>query len=302
MTFPGSTTYPGAATFPAVPFVSPTNPTPAVVTLNGLVLSDIDAFGVDWSTWQVDGWDGSPASSLALTQKTRAAGAWTSPRNLAARSLGALGRFVAPDVDSAVAAIDRLNAAARLNGGTLSVQRGSQSRSCTVYRQGEVLLTEETATMYQWTVNLVAPDPRKFGTKVAASTGLPSSSGGLAIPFTIPFTIASTVVSGRCVLTNPGNATGPVTLRIDGPVVGPQIVHITSGLTLTFGSSLTINSGEWLTVDMEAQTALLNDQASRNNGITNRGWFGFSPGANEFDFSAVSGSGQLTVTATPTWQ
>jgi hypothetical protein len=278
--------------------------TPAVVTLNGMILSDIDAFGVDWSTWQVDGWDGSPPSSLALTQKTRGAGAWTGPRNLAARPLGALGRFVAPDVDSAVAAIDRLNAASGLNGGTLSVQRGSQSRHCTVYRQGEVLLTEETATTYQWTVNLVAPDPRKFGSSITGATGLPSTTGGFTFPHTFPVTIASTIVSGRLVLTNPGNATGPVTLRIDGPVVGPQIAHVSSGLVLTFASSLTINAGDYLLVNMEAQTALVNGQAaaSRNNMITNRGWFGFDPGSNEFDFSAVSGSGQLTVTGTPCWQ
>jgi hypothetical protein len=215
-----------------------------------------------------------------------------------------LGRFVAPDVDSAVAAIDRLNAASGLNAGTLSVQRGSQSRYCTVYRQGEVLLTEETATTYQWTVNLIAPDPRKFADPLTASTGLPSSTGGLSVPFTVPFSIASMVVSGRCVLTNPGNATGPVTLRIDGPVVGPQIVHVGSGLALTFASSLSLAAGEWLEVDMEAQTALANGQAaaSRNQFITQRGWSGFSPAGNEWDFSAVSGTGQLTVTAVPTWQ
>lgn len=308
MTYPGATTYPGSTTYPGGSAPTPIVPvvdTPAAVSLNGMVLNAVDEFGVEWWCGQIDGWDGSPASSLQVTQKSRGAGGWTGPRNLTPRSLGPMGTFIAPDIDTAEDAKDRLNAACNLNGVTLSVQRGTRVQTCTVYRQGEVQVTEGRGSLqYTWVLNLIAPDPRKFGDTLTAATGLPSTTGGFTFPHTFPMTIASTIASGRCVLNNPGTATGPVVLRIDGPVVGPQIVHVGSGLTLTFASSLSIPTGQFLEVDMEAQTALANGQpeASRNNSIVARGWSGFSPGANEWDFSAVSGTGQLTVNATESWQ
>jgi phage-related protein len=123
----------------------------------------------------------------------------------------------------------------------------------------------------------------------------------LSVPYTVPFTVDSLVVPGTVSLTNPGNATGPVVLRIDGPVTGPQVTHVASGLTLTFETTLQLVSGDWLTVDMEQQTALQNDQASRNSFISDRGWSGFDPGDNTWAFAAQSGAGLLTVTATPAW-
>jgi len=182
----------------------------------------------------------------------------------------------------------------------MTVSESGRVRWGTVRRDGDVLITWTDACVFEWSVQFVALDPRKFGVPLTGSTGLPSSSGGLTVPFTVPFAINSTVAYGQVSLTNPGNEVGPVTMRIDGPCTGPVITHAGSGLSLVFAASLTLGVGEFLAIDMEAQSVLAQGQSSRANWITSRGWSGFEPGSNTWAFTAASVTAALlTVTANP---
>jgi hypothetical protein len=277
----------------------------ASVTLGGQGLTGTGSDGTNWFVFDpIAGWDGSSASSLQLTQKTRAPGGWTGPRNLTPRHLTLSGMIDAPTVDAAEAANAAIVAAVGLDGSVLTVARGTQAWSATVYRQGEVDITAVTDTRFGYSLDLVCPDPRKFLAALTGSTGLPSSSGGVTVPLVVPVVVSSTTVTGTVSLTNPGNAVGPVVVRIDGPCNGPKITHVGTGLQLVFQSSLVLAAGEWLEVDMEAQTALANGQASRNSFITGRGWSGFEPGVNTWlvDSAAYNSSALFTVTATPSKQ
>lgn len=120
----------------------------------------------------------------------------------------------------------------------------------------------------------------------------------------IPFTIDAVTVTGQVSLENPGNETGPVRLRIDGPCRGPVVTHVSTGAQLVFASSLVLGAGEWIDVDMEARTVLANGQASRAPWITSRGWSGFTPGLNTWSFTAAAfdPGARLTVVATPAWK
>jgi hypothetical protein len=126
----------------------------------------------------------------------------------------------------------------------------------------------------------------------------------LAGVFTIPFTIDATTVTGQVSLNNPGNEYGPVTLRVDGPCVGPVITHVSSGAQLVFSSSLVLGVGEFLLIDSEKRTALANGQASRAGYITSRGWPSFQPGQNTFSFTAAEyrAGSMLTVSGLPAWR
>jgi hypothetical protein len=120
----------------------------------------------------------------------------------------------------------------------------------------------------------------------------------------IPFTIDAVTVTGQVSLINPGNETGPVRLRIDGPCRGPVVTHVATGAQLIFSSSLVLGYGEWIDVDMEARTVLANGQATRAPWITSRGWSGFTPGENTWSFTAAAfdAAALLTVVATPAWK
>lgn len=276
------------------------------VTLAGLPLTGTDSLGVLWILDRngVVGW-GSPATTIAPVQKPRQDGAWGGLAYRKPRSIVMSGSCVAPTEGLALDALDRLSTAVSPDGATLTVVKGLSSRWATVRQDGEVLPTWAAPNSFDWSIQLVAVDPRKFAASLTGTTSLPSTTGGLTIPYTIPYAINATTVTGQVSLTNPGNASGPVLLQINGPITGPTITHVSTGQALTFASSLSLAAGEFITVDMERREVLAQGQAaaSRNAWVTARGWSAFDPGVNTWALSAPSyAAGTLQVTATPAWQ
>lgn len=279
----------------------------AYPTVGSLVLMDTDANGVDWITEGVVA--DSPAGTISPQQKQRQRGAWAGDSYSKPRTIVVNGTAIAPTPSLAVAAYDNLVASVPLGDQTFTLTEHGLARSCTVRRDGDVTKKWLNSTTFQWSFQVTDLDGRFLGQTLTGTTGLPSSTGGLVIPsggLVIPsggLTIPAQVSNGQIEMFNPGNETGPVVLRIDGPCSGPQITHVGSQLTLTFGSSLVLGAGEFLIVDMENHLALAQGQASRSGYITSRQWFGFEPGDNTFSFTAVSGAGALLmVNATQAWQ
>lgn len=272
-------------------------------TLGSLNLLARDADDTDWMLEDLTGW-GSPAGTIAPIPKPRQAGAWAGLSYTKPRSLVLKGTTVAPTSELASSALDALISAVTLDDTLLTVVESGRARAVTVRRDGEIIPTWNGPRSFTWSFQVVAVDPRKFGTQLTDSTLLPAFSGGLTIPFTIPFTINSTRVSGQVSLNNPGNEVGPVWLRVDGPCVGPVITHVGSGSPTVFSMNISLGTGEFLLIDMEKREVLANGQSSRNTFITSRGWSGFDPGTNTWSFTAASYSptALLTVSATPAWQ
>lgn len=141
------------------------------------------------------------------------------------------------------------------------------------------------------------------------SDGTPASATyvnalSLTGALTVPFTIGATVQTGQVPIENPGNTSGPVIVRIDGPCVGPVITHSETGRSVAFSDAMTLRAGEFLLIDMEAHTVLANGQASRDGYITKRGWSSLRPGDNTWSFTArqFNSQARMTVTAVPSWR
>lgn len=274
-----------------------------------------DELGVDFIAESVLGWFGGAPSTLQVQQNPAGPGGFASADPQYGSQSYTLQGTVSPtnvvDYRTAGALLDAaeqaLLDAVPLQPVRMEVTRGGITRWAMVQRQDKPEVTPTSDWESVWTFVVTNADGRKFGDPLTATTGLPSVSGGLAIPFTLPAAINATVVSGQCFLTNPAprNAPpGPLTLRIvgqTGGLIGPMVTHATSGLSLVFSSSMQLGAGDWLDVDMENETVLLNGQAARNGYVISRDWFGLDPGVNQFSFAAVSGNGQLTVTGTPAW-
>jgi len=273
---------------------------PSYATIGALNLMSREDSGVEWIMGDITGW-GAPGGTRAPKPKTRQMGAWGGLSYAKQRTLVAAGVCIAPTAALASDALDRLIDACSLDEAVLSVSESGRVRWTTVSRDGDVLPTWIGATVFKYSVQFVALNPRKFGTPITASTHLPSSSGGLTIPYTIPYSINATQVSGQVSIFNPGNETGPVVMRLDGPCVGPVITHVGSGLRLTFAASATLGVGEWWDIDHEGQSVLAQGQATRAQFITSRQWSGLEPGSNTWAFTAASYSSGalLTVTGTP---
>lgn len=271
-------------------------------TINGLGLHQIDDYGVEWVLDDLSGW-GSPASTLAPVQRSRSHGSWSGEAWLRPRTVALTGHMQCNDPVALSLAADRLMDAVALTSVPLQVSEAGRVRTMMVRRSDEVLLQAVSDTAWQWSVQVTADDPRKYGQSVTVSTALPSTSGGLTFPLTLPFTIGATTVDGSVSIVNDGNIASPLTVRFDGPVVGPKVVHVQTQRAWA-ATGATLGAGEFWTVDMDRRTVLAQGQSSRAGYVTERGWLELLPGANDFVFSAdtYSGSALMTVTAASAWK
>lgn len=301
MPYPSPVTYPSPILYPS--FAS--NLGGRQVSIGDLVLGAVDEFAVEWTLSKFDGWPGSPAPTLNLTQRARAHGSTAAESFLRSRVMTLEGLIHAPNLTALDDAFDRLNAAVTLDQTQMLVSETGGVRVAMVQRQGEVIPEHITDKLGKYSILIVAKDPRKYGDLATFTTLLPSSSGGATWPVTFPVTFTGVSNSGQVVITNPGNTQAPVWLRIDGPIPagGWSVTHIAKQQTLTFASSLALAAGEFVTVDMEAREVLAQGQAPRSGYVTGRGWFTLDPGVNTIAFSAqnYSASAQLTVTTRAAW-
>src|SRR5690242_2569299 len=199
----------------------------SLVTLGGIVCNGgPDDTGVKWTCRTLQGW-GSPAGTLSVMQRQQDHGGWGGGSWLKPRVLVAAGLLEAPDPASARQAVDRLCAAISLDAFTLVVSQPDIERQCLVRRDDEVLVTWETDSTLSWSVQLIAQDPRRYATtQITASTGLPSSTGGLTWPVTWPAVWAATVTSGVLGMDLEGNIASRPRFVIAGPCSDPVITLV----------------------------------------------------------------------------
>lgn len=302
MPYPSPVTYPSPTLYPG--FTSDIDG--RLVALSpDLVLGETDAFGVRWSLTTFDGWDGSPNPTLDLEQRGRGHGATDSESFFTARVMTLGGLMHGPDKAALEAAFDRLNGAVQLAPFEILIAESGRVRNIMVRRQGAVIPTWHSDKLAEYSVLIVAKDPRKFGDLVSYSTALPFSSGGLIRPSTWPRTWTGVSGTGTITVNNPGNTDAPVWLRIDGPIPagGWTVTHQGKRRSLTFATALALGAGEFVTVDMDRREVLAQGQSARSGYVTNRGWFSLDPGDNVIAFSAqnYSNTASLTVTTKPAW-
>lgn len=274
------------------------------IRLGEMEFNNGDPSGIEWFVETLDGWDSGSASSLTLTQRIRSAGAWRSADpQMTSKTVTLSGYVTCPDRQDLRDGLDSFLAAVTLDETALQVYEGNRRGWLTanVSRQGEVLI-RPVGDAFSFSVQLAQADPRKFSPPHSWQTGPPSSSGGLSVPFTVPFSINATTVTGVVQIVNDGNATGPCTVRIAGPCVGPVVTHTDAAgnAAVVALANFSLGAGEFIDIDMEAETVLAQGQSERAQWLTSRGFSGFTPGLNSWAFAVTSGpSALMTVTATP---
>lgn len=278
------------------------------VALGDLVLNTIDADGTTWALEEFPEWEGSAASTLEVAQRARGHGGTGSEPFYESKTLTMEGKIRAKTPQLLIKAKDRLNAAVKLHPFVLLVSEFGFVRHMMVQRQDEVMVPTVRGSrglLAEFSIQLVAKDPLKYGGLVTASTVLPSSSGGLVRPSTWPRTWTGVSNTGIIRLTNEGNTNAPLWLRIDGPIPagGWSVSHVDTDEVLTFATSLALVAGEFVTVDMENREVLAQGQSPRSGYVTSRGWFSLEPGVNDIAFTAVnySATALLTATTKPAW-
>lgn len=266
--------------------------------------------GTDRLITGVDGWDAGAPMRRKKRERVDRHGTFTEPGRRDERTISVSGSYQAPDRASAAAFVDQINA--YLGEGQAGLLEVADPDLGT--RRVTVLLDAPDVTWrggvdVTFTLDLGAPDPRKYGDPVEVETGVPKAGGGL---FTEPLfggdnagvlDFGMATETGMVSITNTGTAPTALVLTVTGPVAakGFTITEPDTGGQLVYNTA--VLAGQRLILDARAGTVLLDGYANRSRNLVSRSWPVLDGGeTRRFLFEAAdSPDARLTIEGAPAW-
>lgn len=169
-----------------------------------------------------------------------------------------------------------------------------------VRRSGPIVESYPTLADVVFSIPLVAPDPRKYGTALHSLTATQASpAAGLAPPLTPPFTLPAGAPAMAVACTNSGSFESRPTVTITGPITSPAVVNQTTGAVVSF-PGMTLAASDQLVVDFSARQAYLNG-VYRTADYTSS-WWVLPPGTTTVQVTGTASTGaQMTVAWRDAW-
>lgn len=284
----------------------------------------VDSSGVEWYLTAEKGWWGSPATRPKRTAKVTAHGSWRAAAYRDIRTVSLSGLIVAPTDLLMRQAQQKL--AAICSDPTLlyplTVQDETGSYTAAVELDGEILTQPRNWCSVEFSLQLAAPDPRKYSASiVATSTGLGNPGTG-GVDATSGVDASSGVVAGTSGapavvgVANAGtSAVGPV-VQFIGPVTNPVVADAVTGAQVQFtgtvdaGLSLYINCDDHPQPTLDGQlipghAVLQGGTASRRSQLSIFGGWPVVPAGTTRQFlfyGSSSGSPTMTVHYRSAWR
>lgn len=283
------------------------------LTLNGFPLYGVDDNGCEWHvTFQdVSGLFDGVASTLKTEEKAMTNGWYANLPRLQGRTITVEGHIIGRCTESCITAWNAFKSVLDASGMLLIARLGDIGRQVRVWQSSSAPLVKWSGVnVLHFSLGLTSLSSDLYGLEsVSGSSPLPKTSGGMAFPYRFDEAIGSlsnwawseTVVTGRVLLTNTGTASSPVMIRIDGPVVNPQVLHVGSGHTIAFNMSL--GSGHYATVNGVTHEILVDGTDPARGRVVRREWSQAEPGENIWAFSAseYSTAARMTVSFYPAY-
>jgi hypothetical protein len=273
-----------------------------LATLGTLRLGAADSVGTGWFLQGMEGWDSAEVRA-EFQEREADHGSWSSPVYLGSRPITLSGMVVAASRTALQTAMDQLYVAAGLSDTTLTVWEATPKQA-TVRRSGKVLVQYVSDRAATYSVMVTAADPRRYGTTLeTGTTGLPSTTGGLAFPVTFPITFSATTVAGQINAVNSGTFETRPVLTITGPVVAPTISGLyPDGSVRQLIYSQDLASGDVLVIDTDAHSVILNGVVSRRRFLTVPSGWPVIPAGGSVSFQFQSGTYNASAMLTATWR
>ena len=271
------------------------------LTLDGFPLYGLDDNGCEWHTTfqDVSGLFDGVASTLQTEPKAMSDGWYGNLPRLQGRTITIEGHIIGRCTESCVNAWNAFKSVLDTGGMLLVARLGDIGRQVRVWQSGSVpLIKWEGVNILRFSVGLTSLSPYLYGLdSVSGVTGLPSSSGGMQFPYYFEeaggslssWLWSEEAVSGRVALLNVGTAPSPVMIRIDGPVIDPQVLHVGSGHVMAF--SMSLSSGHYVTINGMTHEILVDGTDPARGRVTRREWSQAEPGMNVWGFNASEYSG-----------
>lgn len=286
-------------------------------TLGGIAFNGgTDSNGNTWWVTGETGWSDSPAPRTSRTDRPWAQGQYRIPNYNSSRIISLTGWTACPSQAARRAAEKQLaqlcwdptllnTITCTEETGTLSAQVERDAATTAVIQPGGYDLA--------WSIQVAAPDPRKYGATVSGSTGVAASSGGLdwattgGLDWSTGGGLNWGVItsSGQIVLTNTGTADTWPTITFSangGSIVNPQ-ARDANGNLLSFNLTLSGSDVLVLSTNPIGRSVLYNGTDFRS-AMTSAQWFSIYPGTTDtvsFGATSTTGSAAMTVSFAPAY-
>lgn len=284
------------------------------LTLDGFPLYGLDDNGCEWHTTfqDVSGLFDGVASTLKTSEKVMTDGWYSNIPVFQGRTITIEGHIIGRCTENCLASWDLLK---RTVGGTdmlLTVTLGNVRRKVQVMQSSSAPLVKWAGVnMLKFSFSLTSLSPYLLGMDLVSDrTGLPKTVGGMTFPYSFTedetgsaskWTWSETAVSGYVRLQNTGTAPSPILIRIDGPVVNPQVTHTGSDHVMAFDISL--GSGHYILINGQTREILVDGTDSARGRVTRREWSQAEIGLNTWGFNAseFSDTARMTVSFYPAY-
>lgn len=283
------------------------------LALNGFPLYGVDDNGCEWHvTFQdVSGLFDGVSSTLHTESKAMTDGWYGNLPRLQGRTITIEGYIIGRCTESCVTSWNAFKSVLDPDGMLLIARLGDIGRQVRVWQSASApLIKWEGVNILRFSLGLTSLNSCLYGLgSVSGVTGLPSSSGGMQFPYhfeEVGVSLSSwmwseNVVSGQVALDNVGTASSPVMIRIDGPVVNPQVLHVGSGHVIAFDMSF--GSGHYATINGVTHEILIDGTDPARGRVKRREWSQAEPGMNVWGFNAseYSAAARMTVSFYPAY-
>lgn len=290
-----------------------TDPRDIQLMLNGFPLYGVDDNGCEWHvTFQdVSGLFDGVSSTLHTESKAMTDGWYGNLPRLQGRTITIEGHIIGRCTESCVTSWNAFKSVLDTGGMLLIARLGNIGRQVRVWQSASAPLVKWAGVnVLRFSIGLASLSSCLYGLEsVSGVSGLPSSSGGMQFPYHFgdpsvslsSWMWSENVVSGSVPLSNVGTAPSPVMIRIDGPVMNPQITHAGSGHVIAFDMSL--GSGHYATVNGVTHEILIDGTDPARGRVTRREWSQAEPGMNVWGFNAseYSAEARMTVSFYPAY-
>lgn len=279
-----------------------TDPRDLQLSLGGFPLYGVDSYDCEWHvTFQdVSGLFDGVASTLETSKKSMTDGWYANLPRLQGRSITIEGHIIGRCTESCVMAWNAFKSVLNPIGMRLTIRLGDISRQAWVLQSSSAPLVKWAGVnILKFSLGLTSLSPYLYGLEsLSDTTRMPKADGGMRFPYSFEGVDGSpsswlwneTVVSGQVHLSNVGTAPSPVFIRIDGPVVNPQVSHVGSGHVMAF--DMCLGSGHYVTMNGMTHEILVDGTDPARGRVVKREWSQAEVGPNYWGFNASEYSGE----------
>lgn len=229
---------------------------------NGITIpfGAVDANGIAWLFQSIDGWDSPDVQGAGVVPRAGDHGGIPAPQFYAPRAVTLTVTATAPTQALRDTARALLQAAVPVSALATFTYDEPVPKQAAVRRSGRVTEAYLDLCEVTFTIGLIAPDPRKYGTQVKTAgpvNALPSTLIGWTLPFTLPLSTPAQPPSGSVAVANAGNFETRPLATVTGPITSPAVTNVTTGQTVSW-TGLALGAADVLVIDFSAAQGFVN--------------------------------------------